>query len=80
MTIDKYTKVILTLIAVGILGLNFHLLNGNIIKNAYASSGSIGFIATAAQDEVYLITKDGKLGCEIRSGKIKRNKWSETGC
>ena len=39
MTIDKYTKFILTLIAVGILGLNFHLFKGDVVKNAYASSG-----------------------------------------
>ena len=39
MTIDKYTKFILTLIAVGILGLNFHLLKGNFIKDAYAANG-----------------------------------------
>ena len=45
MTIDKYTKDILNLIAVGILDPNFRLLNGNIIKNAYASPGSIRFIA-----------------------------------
>ena len=32
MTIDKYTKFILTLIAVGILGLNFHLFKGDIVK------------------------------------------------
>ena len=38
MTIDKYTKFILTLIAVGILGLNFHLFKGSIIKDAYAAS------------------------------------------
>ena len=39
MTIDKYTKFILTLIAAGILGLNFHLLKGNFIKDVYASNG-----------------------------------------
>ena len=39
MTIDKYTKVILTLIAVGVLGINFHLYSGSIMKDAYAASG-----------------------------------------
>ena len=39
MIIDKYTKFILTLIAVGILGLNFHLFNGSVVKDAYADSG-----------------------------------------
>ena len=37
MTIDKYTKVILSLIAVGIIGINFHLYSGSFIKPAYAA-------------------------------------------
>ena len=39
MTIDKYTKVILTLIAVGVIGINFHLFNGGFVKDAYAAGG-----------------------------------------
>ena len=38
MTIDKYTKFILTLIAVGVIGINFHLYSGSIMKDAYAAS------------------------------------------
>ena len=34
---DKYTKFILTVIAVGVLGLNFHLIDGDIISKANAS-------------------------------------------
>ena len=33
---DKYTKFILTMIAVGILGLNYHLIGGDIISKAEA--------------------------------------------
>ena len=35
---DNYTKFILTTIAIGIMGLNFHLFKGDIISNAYAST------------------------------------------
>ncbi len=45
MTIDQYTKFLLTLIAVGILGLNFHLYKGSIIKNAFAANEQIHKIA-----------------------------------
>ena len=45
MTIDKYTKFILTIIAVGIIGLNFHLLKGSIVKDAYAQPSSVHKIA-----------------------------------
>ena len=34
---DKYTKFILTIIAVGILGLNYHLIKGDIISEANAA-------------------------------------------
>ena len=37
MTVDKYTKAVLTVIAVGLLGINIHLFTGGLIKNAYAS-------------------------------------------
>ena len=33
---DKYTKFILTMIAVGIIGINFHLFGGEIISKAEA--------------------------------------------
>tara|TARA_Y100000590_G_C15168935_1_gene806596 strand:+ start:363 stop:599 length:237 start_codon:yes stop_codon:yes gene_type:complete len=36
MTIDKYTKFILTLIAVGILGINFHFFGESVVKKALA--------------------------------------------
>ena len=36
MTVDRYSKFILTLIAIGILGLNFHLFKGTFVKDAYA--------------------------------------------
>ena len=41
---DKYTKFILTIIAVGILGVNFHLFKDGIISPAHASS-QIQYIA-----------------------------------
>ena len=33
---DKYTKFILTIIAVALFGINFHLFSGNIISSAEA--------------------------------------------
>ena len=50
MTIDKYTKFILTLIAVGILGLNFHLFSGSFVKDAFASSHQVHKIAICNDD------------------------------
>ncbi len=35
---DKYTKTVLSIIAVGILGINYHLFKGEIISTANASS------------------------------------------
>jgi len=36
MTIDKYTKILLTVIAVGVIGINFHFYGGNFVKEAKA--------------------------------------------
>ena len=41
MTIDKYTKFILTLIAVGVIGINFHLYSGSFVKEARAGSHNV---------------------------------------
>ena len=45
MTIDKYTKFLLTMIAVGIIGINFHLFKGSIVKDAFAANHQIHKIA-----------------------------------
>ena len=42
---DKYTKFVLTLIAVGILGLNYHLFKGEIITSAFADEDKVHKIA-----------------------------------
>ena len=41
---DRYTKFILTMIAIGIFGLNYHLFSGKIITSAEAThnTGNIG--------------------------------------
>ena len=35
---DKYTKFMLTIIAVGIIGINIHIFKGSVIEDAYAES------------------------------------------
>ena len=42
---DKYTKFILTTIAIGILGLNYHLFKGEIITSAFADEEKVYKIA-----------------------------------
>jgi hypothetical protein len=42
---DIYTKFILTIIAVGIIGVNYHLFNGEIISSAKAATNEIHKIA-----------------------------------
>tara|TARA_Y100000992_G_C20870580_1_gene307084 strand:- start:106 stop:312 length:207 start_codon:yes stop_codon:yes gene_type:complete len=38
---DKYTKFILTLIAIGIFGLNYHLFKGEIFTSAFANEDKV---------------------------------------
>ena len=42
---DKYMKFVLTMIAVGIIGINFQLFKGDIISKANASSNDVHKIA-----------------------------------
>ena len=42
---DKYTKFILTIIAVGIIGLNYHLFKGEIVSPVHAASNEVHKIA-----------------------------------
>ena len=38
--LDKYTKLMLTIIAVGIIGINIHIYKGSVIENVYAHDNS----------------------------------------
>ena len=50
MTIDKYTKFLLTLIAVGIIGINLHLFKGSVVKDAFAANQQVHKIAICNED------------------------------
>ena len=47
---DKYTKFILTMIAVGIFGLNYHLFKGEIITSAFANEDKVHKIAICREN------------------------------
>ena len=69
MTIDKYTKFILTLIAVGVIGINFHLFKGSIMKDAYANSNQVQKISICNPNG----TKCAKIG-DSSGGLVVWNK------
>ena len=47
---DKYTKFILTTIAIGVLGLNYHLFKGEIITSAFANEDKVHKIAICREN------------------------------
>ena len=57
MTIDKYTKFLLTLIAVGIIGINFHLFKGSVVKDAFAVDISTEIHVTQAHNNTRIFIK-----------------------
>jgi len=63
MTIDKYTKFLLTLIAVGIIGINFHLFKGSVVKDAFAANHQVHKIA--------ICDEDGKECMTIRYNRLR---------
>lgn len=91
MTIDKYTKVILSLIAVGILGINFYLFEKNIIKQAQAisytwnkSDGDVIYLGRGVNG-YQILSSDGKYFCQFEmesyeTSKYDNGKWEVTSC
>ena len=59
---DKYTKFILTMIAVGIIGINFHLIKGDIISKANASSHEVHKIAICNESGNNCMSLTGVVG------------------
>ena len=84
MTIDKYTKFILTLIAVGIIGINFHLFKGSVVKDAFAATSDDWRVVTRSQG-IYVIRNFGKSLCYIDGDDLKKVRartgtWWNDGC
>jgi hypothetical protein len=77
MTIDKYTKFLLTMIAVGIIGINFHLFKGSIVKDAFAAS-SDDWQVVVRNKGLVIVRNHGKSLCYIRDWRVK-DAWEENG-
>ena len=60
---DKYTKFILTTIAVGILGLNYHLFKGEIVSPVHAASNEV--------QKIIICDEDGHCANIDRAGRFK---------
>ena len=56
---DKYTKFILTMIAVALFGINYHLFGGDIISSAHAYSDI---------QKVALCDENGRYCADVKSG------------
>ena len=81
MKIDKYTKYILTLIAIGIIGINYYLFKINFIDEANASPNNMRVIGGNVEGNwVYLITENGAHGCRFWKEKLHEGTWVPTGC
>ena len=63
---DTYTKFILSIIAVGILGLNYHLFNGEIMNQAHAASNQIHKIAICEPNT----NKCARISESMRGGEL----------
>ena len=70
MTIDKYTKFLLTLIAVGIIGINFHLFKGSVVKDALAETSIDDWRVVMGNKGIYVLRNYGKSICYISNYNI----------
>ena len=82
MTIDKYTKIILSVIAVGVIGINFQMLDKTLLKKAHANiqNSQVLVIRAPENTRVKIISSDGKLVCKFKQSKMKDDEWTSTGC
>ena len=66
MTIDKYTKIILSVIAVGIIGINFYLYEVAVVKKAHAVSINVAVnqIEAIIEENTKKILKEIKKTCK----------------
>ena len=81
MIADNYIKSILTLIAIGIIGINFYLFKINLIEQAYAAPSINNVVAVDGSERyVYLISSDGKYACKVHNEHFRQDKWTRTGC
>ena len=79
MTIDKYTKFILTLIAVGIIGINFHLFKGSVVKDALAATANDWQVVMDDDERLIIFSNNGSKYCKSNIFP-KYKKWLDTGC
>ena len=80
MTIDKYTKFLLTLIAVGVIGINFHLFKGSVVKDAFAASiDDWKVVAYGNKDGLFVVRNYGKSICYISNGELRGTQGNNSG-
>ena len=79
MTIDKYTKFLLTLIAVGIIGINFHLFKGSVVKDALAATANDWQVVKQDDQDFLIFSSGGKYYCDVYL-PYRSTGWYETGC
>ncbi len=84
MTIDKYTKFLLTLIAVGIIGINFHLFKGSVVKDAFAASSGDWHVVSGKEafPFTFILRDGGSKMCAIlvKHPSANTGKWVDSGC
>ena len=81
MIIDKYTRFMLTLITIGVIGINFYFFKINFIEEAHAANNIKNVVAVDLSERyVYLISSDGQYACKVHNENFRQDKWTRTGC
>ena len=87
--LDKYTKLMLTIIAVGIIGINIHIFKGSVIEDAYANANiendwQMIVDTTSGFPVAFIVRDNGTKLCRITltMKQTRKNKgtYLSTGC
>ena len=80
MKLDFYLKFILSVIAVGLLGLNIYFFKPVLVNNAFANQVKVIPVLTAKNQTIFLVSDNGQYACEFPTTRIYKDKWTPTGC
>ena len=81
MKMDKFTKVMIAIIAIGLIGINYNLFKDSMVKKVEASN-KLDWKVVSDNDHIFIIANNGEDICNAytsTSGMIT-GKWVKTHC
>jgi len=81
MDTDRYMKIIITIIAIGILGINYNLFQKSFVKNANAKN-NLDWKVISDDKHIFILANNGQDICNAytNTSNMITGKWVKTHC